>query len=176
MTGEPLHTNCDLYRFVDELARQHAETARDLEQYLTSLWHLGSRHRSESAVSLACFAKLLDEAFTVARPATPPARLRAGEDAVGEGFQEWEHTIASQIADLCEMREVGILANELRYFGVDAPSGARWYNFDPLTYVECATAATFGGSERDDIDAPGEVPEVSWTRFTEFLRAGQLYE
>ena len=35
--------------------------------------------------------------------------------------------------------------DEDRDFGVDAPSGARWYDFDPRAHVERAFAGTFGG-------------------------------
>jgi hypothetical protein len=35
------------------------------------------------------------------------------------------------------MAEAGTLENEYRYFGIDSPTGFRWYNFDPCSYLEC---------------------------------------
>ena len=102
------------------------------------------------------------------------------------------------------MDAAGTLRDDMRYFGVDAPRGARWYNFDPATYLESAMAGTFGGWEEGDpsgrVPVPGEVavfgvdgsvtsPDpreegspifeidvVSWEAFEEFLEAGRAYE
>ena len=102
------------------------------------------------------------------------------------------------------MADAGTFANEYRYFGVDAPSGLRWYNFDPCTYLECAVAGTYGGWESGDDTGRDYVPgpvaalndegkivsrdpreiedpiivvnQITWDDFSEFLRAGQWYE
>jgi hypothetical protein len=115
---------------------------RDLAEYLKVLRHLGAAYRAASAVSLPCFARLLEEAFSAAAPLAAPSD-HLGLEAPPEGYRLWEETITSQLADLREMAAAGILENEWRGFGVDAPSGARWYNFDPRTYLECAVAGTF---------------------------------
>ena len=85
-----------------------------------------------------------------------------GEPA--EGYHEWEARLDEQLRDLREMEAAGTLANEHRYFGVDAPSGARWYNFDPCTFIECAAAGTFGGWQEGDetgrMLVPGKVAVV----------------
>ncbi len=126
----------------------------------------------------------------------------------GRANDEDEHPclrkLARQIVDLREMDEVGTLDNELRYFGIDAPSGARWYNFDPHTFVECGVSGTFGGWAQGDasgrelvpgpvavLDADGDlisvnpediedptyfVESISWDEFADFLWAGQCYE
>jgi hypothetical protein len=102
------------------------------------------------------------------------------------------------------MHECGTLANDLRYFGIDSPRGSHWYNFDPCTFLECATAGSYGGWEAGDptgrehvprpvavlgddgsiesVD-PRDVPsptvsiaEVTWEDFRDFLGAGQWYE
>ena len=102
------------------------------------------------------------------------------------------------------MRKAGTLESEYRYFGLDAPSGRHWCNFDPCTFLECAVDGTFGGWQpgdttgRDyvpgnvavfdargritavnpwDIDSPTyEITAVSWEKFADFLWAGQSYE
>ncbi len=58
--------------------------------------------------------------------------------------------MAEQIKDLREMKESGQLERDDKYFGMDAPSGNRWYNFDLFGYLECATAGAFGGWEDGD--------------------------
>jgi hypothetical protein len=121
-----------------------------------------------------------------------------------EGYLAWEERINNQIRDLGDMKAAGTLENEYRYFGIDAPRGGRWYNFDPHTFLECAAAGTFGGwREGDDtgrsyvpgqvavvdasgavtsvdprdIDAPVvDVREISWEAFVDFLDCGQWYE
>jgi hypothetical protein len=134
MRTDQLRTNRDLALFVAELRHRYAAADRDLERYLTALRHLGSNHRTASAISLECFATLIEAAFTAPVP--------------------------------------GTLANDQRYFGVDSPRGSRWYNFDPLTFLECAVAGTFG----EEDDPVFEIAEVSWEKFAGFLSVGQSYE
>ncbi len=198
-----LRTNRDLYLFVLELIRRHSTTDCSLEQYLTALHHLGAAHRAASAISLACFAGLLEDAFSVAVPPAAPT-TSSDVEPLPEGYRLWEQTILSQIVDLREMREAGILDDKLCFLGVNAPRGARWYNFHPCGYLECAAEGGFGGwREADDtgrayvpgevavLDAQGhvvamdpreldkpirELDPVRWEQLTEFLNAGQLYE
>jgi hypothetical protein len=200
---EQLQTNRDLYLFVTECAQRHSATSRSLEQYLTVLWRLGCAHRTANAISLSCFAMLLEKSFTDAIP-VESAWLQVSQGGPLDGFQKWERQITSQVVDLRKMREVGTLANELRYFGMSAPSGSYWYNFDPLTFLECATEGAFGGWQPDDdtgrayvpgevaaLDSEGkvvcvapqeidnpiyELAEISWEQFIKFLWAGQCYE
>jgi hypothetical protein len=102
------------------------------------------------------------------------------------------------------MAEQGMLADEQRYFGIDSPRGQRWYNFDACTFLECATAGSFGGWQAGDDTGreyvpgqvavlgdhgtvttadPQDVPdavvligELSWEAFQSFLGCGQWYE
>src|SRR5262249_54029097 len=111
---------------------------------------------------------------------------------------------ASQIVDLHQMAANGQLEDKYRYFGIDAPRGGRWYNFDPRGFLECAVAGSFGGwQEGDDTgrdyvpglaaagDADGNIiavdprsietpvdalPPITWDAFAELLFTGQIYE
>ncbi|MBY0457370.1 MAG: hypothetical protein K2V38_08540 [Gemmataceae bacterium] len=102
------------------------------------------------------------------------------------------------------MGESGQLADEMRYFGINAPRGSRWYNFDPCTFLECAMAGSFGGWRPGDdtgrdyvpgqvavMGADGEITScdprdldssvtplgpVTWADFYLFLGQGQWYE
>ncbi len=194
-----MRTNRDLYVFVIGLGPRHATAKLSLERYLCALWSLGRARRDALGLTLDELAALLDGAFTAA-PEEPAL------DAIpaGAGFAGWEHRILHQIRDLRDMAAEGQLADEQRYFGIDSPRGGRWYNFDPLGYLECATVGTFGGWEEDDpsgrVLVPGKVAvldptgalvgvdpselvepttvleTVDWDTFTAFLECGQFYE
>jgi hypothetical protein len=190
--NDELLTNRDLYLFVTELRRNSAGEEPKLEEYLRALWHLGSTHRTSGDFSLSWFAHLLKFALSGEAPPFDPAwRARAEEQIENpSGCQQWEQTVLTQIIDLHEMEAAGTLASEYRYFGVDAPRGNRWYNFDAMTYLECAAAGTFGGWQPDDATGraytPGanteveepiiEISSVTWRQFANFLCNGQEYE
>jgi hypothetical protein len=194
MMPDQLRTNRDLYLFVAALVENDDLEGRELEEYLRALWRLGSAEQAKDQLTLACFSGLLVAAFQEPAPAFVPGwQDIAEEEGTHAGYPRWERTIFSQIVDLREMRDAGMLANEHRYFGVDAPRGRRWFNFDPLTYLECAVEGAFGGwrpgdrTGRDyvaaknlelaDLDIPiFEMTRVSWDQFADFLRAGQSFE
>jgi hypothetical protein len=192
-----LETNRDLYLAVDELGRR---ITRSLEDYLRTLWQLGCVHRDRAALSLSTFASLLEAAAFEPVPSVEPSW---SDDYELDGFTGWECLIRRQIVDLQDMARVGMLADEQRYFGINAPRGSRWYNFDPEGFLGCAVAGTYGGWEDGEpgrVYVPGKVvvtneagelisvdprelekdvfviDHVSWDAFRDFLDAGQMYE
>lgn len=193
-----LATNRDLYIFISELLKLQHETKCTLREYLENLRRLAQPLRTRDTFSLAEVTTLLQSAFE--RDAVVDEK-RAGPT---EAFMAWERMLDRQIVDLKEMHEAGILEDEYRYFGIDAPRGSRWYNFDVRTYLECATVGTFGGWEEGDdtgrvlvpgpvavLDGEGGVESVDprdlvvpaqslaqldWNTFIDFLDAGQSYE
>ncbi len=195
-----MRTNRDFYRFVTSLGERHPSIPT-LERYLCALWSLASARRDARGLSLAELAALLDAAFTA--PAGEPDLLAISENE-GEGFAGWEHRILAQIRDLRDMASNGQLADEQRYFGIDAPRGGRWYNFDPLGYLECGVVGAFGGWDEgddsgrmlvpgkvvvmdandqlisvdpEDVERPTvEMDEVAWDAFCALLECGQVYE
>jgi hypothetical protein len=200
-----LETNRDLYLFVAGLRRVNSGNQRSLEEYLRALWRLGSRVHECVELALPDFARLLEAAFIEPVPAFDPSWLEQASNRPNtSGYGRWEDVILSQVVDLHEMREANMLANDLRYFGLDAPRGSRWYNFDPLGFLECGVAGSFDGwqpgddTERDYVPGPvailddaGKIssadprtvdsptyalPFVSWDTFADFLRQGQWYE
>lgn len=62
-----------------------------------------------------------------------------------------------------------MLANDLRSFGLQAPQGGTWYDFDPVGYLECAARGAFA-TRRIDPDT------IDWILFEGFLLCGQIYE
>jgi hypothetical protein len=202
MPAQP--TNRDLYLAVSAMRERHGDGGRTLEAYLLALWSLARLLAHQPSLSFDAFVRVLDEAHTVPSPPFHDA-WRALPDTPEErtDFAVWEQVILQQIRDLREMDEAGTMENEYRWFGVSAPRGARWYNFDPGGYLEGAVAGTFGGWEPEDggrtvvpgpvavmgddgeihLVDPAEIddsvvplPEVTWEAFTDFLQNGQWYE
>ncbi|MDQ2687518.1 MAG: hypothetical protein M3Y28_06580 [Armatimonadota bacterium] len=198
-------TNRDLYLSIGELVKRYAASTRTLEQYLLALLGLTRHSHRQSALPLSDFSQLLTDAFT-AEPIAFDSAWQEQYDTLYQtrpGFAGWEAEIIRQIVDSREMDEAGTLKDEQRYFGINAPRGARWYNFDPGTFLECAMAGSLGGwepgdaTERDfvpgqvtvmasegiqsidpqDIERPiVEVPQLTWEQFQDFLISGQTYE
>ncbi len=151
-----MKTNRDLYVFVLALCNEgRADAMPGLEQYLRSLWAL-AREWPGDDIPLEVLAGWLRDALLHPAPAFDD-RWRAlpqpREDAAVMPRDAWEHLLLFQIADLRRMAEAGMLADENRCFGLDSPSGARWYNFDPCSYLECGVCGAFGGD-----DEPGGEP------------------
>jgi hypothetical protein len=201
-----IRTNRDLYLAVADLIDRHRDTVRPLEEYLRALWAAGQAVRDRPALSGDEFFGLLSDAFTRSDPPFDEgwrARYDRDPDEL-LGFDGWEARLVRQVVDLREMGERGMLADKHRYFGIDAPRGGQWYNFDPCTFLECGMAGTFGGwepgddtgreyvpgpvavmgddgqlTECDPRDIPNPVtavPEVSWDDFQSFLYDGLCYE
>lgn len=190
-------TNRDFYRAVGELTEARGDDERSLEVYLAALLGLAQALRGRPALTLREVFGLLAGAYEAEPVATEPVGV-AGTD-----FALWESLLLQQIRDLREMASAGTLDDPHRYGGIDAPSGHRWYNFDPATYLECATAGALGGWQPGDdgrtlvsgpvavlgadgavhsvapeeIDEPVvEVAALSWRDFIDFLECGQEYE
>lgn len=191
-----VHTNRDLYLLVAGLP----PSSRSLEHYLGALWRVASSCRDAPSLPPGVFAELLVSAFEAA-PLPHDAPRLAPSDT---GYAHFERVIAAQLLDLHELAAAGRLDDELRYFGLDSPRGARWYNFEPHGYLECAVAGTFDGWCEGDptgrvyvpgpvavLDATGAVtsvdprsldrdpevlPPITWEAFADFLWAGQSYE
>lgn len=201
----PIHpTSRDLYRGIQTLKERHGASTRSLEAFLLALWSRVRVLRDRPSLSVAELLALLDGAWTEPVPSFDDAwRALPGEMEERGGFAGWEDVILRQIRDLREMAETGAWENEYRYFGMDAPSGARWYNFDPFSYLEGAAAGTFGGWAPEDgtrvmvpgpVALPGgdgaitavdpsdlhdpieEIREIAWPALTRFLENGQWYE
>jgi len=202
LSPSDVRTNRDLYLYIAELIKQRASPQRDLETYLRALLHLGRAHAGTSGVSVETFATMLSAAFDSDVPADLPDQ-RPSNTEEHAPYRSWESHLLLQITDLRSMAANGTLEDKFRYFGVDAPSGARWYNFDPLTYLECGAAGSIGGWQegddtgreyvpgpvavleegkitaadpRDLVDPVVEISQMPWEDIEEFLWAGAFYE
>jgi len=179
-----VRTNRDLYTQLTALGSK-----RDLETYLRALLagvrrlaaHLGPREPTPDQIVDLLTAAGTDEPadFDAASPPTQDRPLSGLPGALS--------ILLGQIADLMRMRSNGQLADDNRYFGLDAPSGARWYNFDPTSYLECGVAGSVRGTDTDDelelVTPPAPVDDndehrasFGWTGLCHLLLAGQSYE
>ena len=172
-------SNHDLYLVVSRLIAEQEANSRTLEEYLYVLWGIGLRHCDRTGFTPNEFVGMLAEAF-VAEPASFTADILDNgsvdlmelERLDALGYEGWECRIARQIVDLGEMAAAGQLDNQYRGFGIDAPRGERWYNFDPCGFLECAARYSF--IDGNDESAPAGA--ISWEQFRGFLYAGQAYE
>lgn len=162
-------TNRDLYLLVTSFSSKYPEPT--LANYLKSLWAIVSPF-SQTEPTIENLADWLDAAFTYSISNFNQDLFYEKFDLTKEGFGSWENRILLQITELQEMDESGQLEDKMRYFGIDSPSGSRWYNFDVLTYLECAVSGMYDDKE----DEVFEIKEFSWDDFAGLLWYGQNYE
>jgi hypothetical protein len=167
-----MHTNRELYSFVADLAGHHRVGQRSLESYLHAMWGLAGAHASRTHWPLDEFAELLAASFVAPVPSLDERWLESPSESASS-FDRWQHAIVRQVVDLRELGAAGLLTSDLRYYGLDAPRGGRWFNLDTCSYLESATAGTFGGLMPDD---DSEFTTLDWDRFVAFLIAGASYE
>ena len=197
-----MNTNRDFYKALEKLINeQRGKRSVSLEEYLHSLRFHAAQWQHQKELSLDTVYALLADSFS---PAAETADAAGDIQENAAGFTGWDSVARRQIQDLRSMRENGQLEDGERYFGIDAPSGQRWYNFDPCGYIECGAAGAFGGWEegdrtgrqyvpgevgvltedggialcdpRDLDQPPKEIKTVSWEQFRDFLWCGQQYE
>ncbi|NOK62042.1 MAG: hypothetical protein GFH27_549321n29 [Chloroflexi bacterium AL-W] len=201
-----LRTNRDLYLAIETLTHDHRFDGRSLEHYLLALLRAAEPFADAEALSLNDFYHLIVQSFVIEPHEFDEGWCQQYDQLPYKevGFSGWRATVIRQIVDLREMAENRILANKYRHFGVDSPRRSRWYNFDPVGYLECAMAGSFGGWEPgatsgrefvpgtvalladdgsiqganpEDIPRPQfEIPYVSWEECKGFIICGQVYE
>jgi hypothetical protein len=184
-------TNREFYLFVRNLKETYENAPnRSLEAYLSALWKLVTADPPETP-TLEQFVHWLEAAFHAEAPPFDPRWLDIEID-YGQNFITYDDCInllLFQIADLHRMKEAGVFENEYRYFGVQSPTGESWYNFDPLTYLECGIRGNYRGYKAEEViitipppegqSADSEIYEIdsfSWQNIADTLVLGQLYE
>jgi hypothetical protein len=185
-----LATYYDLCLEVEELTDQHKCSSKSLEHYLLAMLFNSKKFAEYESLSIKDFYDLLADSFTTDftefNEAWRSQYYELSNDS--SNFIGWQSTLIRQIVDLHEMAEKGILKNELRYFGIESPRNSRWYNFDPLGYLNCAMAGSIDGWENESDELTQEVnlqniqhpeferPVITWEQFKDFIYCGQVYE
>ena len=142
----------------------------DLEHYLQSIWSsclpLASKEPSWPELS-----SIVRDAFHCEPRAIPHdwfTYVEPPEISDSSSWADFEATILYQVADLRRMRD-GALNYEWRYLGVQSPTNHSWYNFDPLSFLECGLAGLSSNIVHYDFQS-------NWGIFSDFLICGQMYE
>ncbi len=176
-----MKTNRDLYL----RARSIGEGSKDypLRDYLRALHALASHERA-NPMSLELAVKLI----TAARSTSPDEPVLTG-GPLAEGYAGVDAVLTRQVVDLDAMTENGQIDDPQAYFGIDAPSGRRWYNLRVPGYLECAMRGAVGGYEEDEVTvlippSPGEsaddvvedLDDFDWETFEDLLVCGRCYE
>lgn len=151
-----------------------ARSIRSLEEYLRALWRcIQQTQAQEENITFSLLAQLIQDAFFVdplpfdeswLQYDTPP---NLHEDAKEGEFAVLQQMICYQIADLHRMDQADLLNNPFRYYGIDSPTGYRWFNFDPVSYLECAVQS---------IQKESAFTDASWMDIAIVLWLGQIYE
>ncbi|HYF63004.1 MAG TPA: hypothetical protein VD886_09355 [Herpetosiphonaceae bacterium] len=170
-------TNRDLYRSMHNLFGR-LSSAPPLDEYLRSLWAVVWEDAAVDPALQPSAERLLqwcEDAFMTPPPAFNLEWIELKHINWYEeiGFAEWECTILRQVADLWLMDSAGTLDQPGLYFGADSPSGARWYNFGPPSYLEAAITGVFGGYKGAKVY---ELPPLSWGHMCHLMICGQIYE
>jgi hypothetical protein len=178
--------------------KQEGENIDSLENHLLSLWAVIKKYEKHKP-TYSLFANILAEAFD-----TLPCKFDEqwlnyendifwdyqndsfvlqeyinGEWIITESnvndFEILKHIILFQISDLHRMNS-GQLNHPYRYFGIDSPTGNRWYNFDVVTYWECATAGMEACLDEPDHPRKKSFDTCTWATLAKLLQLGQSYE
>jgi hypothetical protein len=166
------------------------EPIRPLEEYLRALWRLAAARRNEPPDCHGIFA-LFRDAFTAEAAPFDDAwdriedegpRLldwdeREGHSIPGAGaaeaaFDAFAQVLHFHVADLRRFAKAGKLDDPRAYFGIDSlRDGGRWYNFDPVGYLECGAAGVAAKGLSD-----GKLAEAGWQLPALILLMGRYYE
>lgn len=189
-----MYTIKDFSDDISKIAEQNSINQRPLEEYLRTLWAIACEHQDETLFP-EIVLQMLKEAY-VQEPAAIESnwlnltampnwnhkdekyvieafvdrKLVIVEDNVAD-FEVFRRAIQFQIADLNRFAP-SVFSDPYGYFGVDSPTGNRWFNFHVDTYLNCA--ASFLSSGRD----AGTVlfNEIDWVDVSWILKAGMSYE
>lgn len=148
-----------------------------LREYLIRILHISKDYSTNTRISSSKFIDILNKAFTIIlnTHSNYEQQYKLKPPIINlqdSNFEVLRETILFQINELdCMEKDESLLRNKMSYFGVDSPNGNRWYNFDPLTYLECASSWL--------VDYYGEdmhMNFINWGLFARFLEMGRLYE
>ncbi len=134
-------THEDFRQYLYRLVSQNITTTRSLEEYLRALWGLLTSRQAEFAL----LGHLLHDAFEA--PPLPFAEQWLQYDTPpdldeehADGFDVLQHMIYYQIAEIHLMAQAGQVHGLAAFWGIDSPTGHRWYNVQLASYLKGALA------------------------------------
>ena len=157
---------------------------KTLEEYWRSMYPLALK-KIDHKPTLQLFLELLDESIKGVPMEMDPKWLdvtnppesnmfteevKNGRKNIESGYPDhvfFLKVLEFQISDLHKMKD-DQLKNGTRYFGVTSGTGNKWFNFTPISVLECGLAGMHShGFNRD--------PE-SWIFLGEIIEMGRIYE
>jgi hypothetical protein len=173
------NTLAEFYDGVATLAEQKKKCPRSLEEFLRAVYALIRRH-DRGIMTYSILLDVYRRSFdsepctfdeTWMNATAPPEITPEEDDAKDLALQ----TLAFLVADLRRMERAGILSEDptILYGGVDSPSGNRWYNFDPSTFIECGAR---GALDHVGDEGEREIAAISWGEVASIIELGRIYE
>lgn len=172
MDIEQVVSAADSTAFVQGLVEMATSYDKPLEAYLRSVLRVALRYRDERP-TWQLLARILALAFeTLPVPfnrawliyTEPPVLATPSSYAAAAPFEQPLHMLRYQITDLHRMARTGALDSLFGDDGITSPTGQRWFNFDPASFLACAAEGM--NAERADT-------ACSWVELATFLRLGQ---
>lgn len=148
-----------------------------LKEYLIGILYNSKDFNMKNGIGISDFLTILDKAFSKVPDSSFHDEIQLSKkppmiDEEDGNYDTLKDTLFFQINDLtCIEKDDSLINNQLKYFGIDSPNGNRWYNFDPFTYLKCASSWL--------VDYYGEtshIDYISWGMFANFLEMGRSYE
>jgi hypothetical protein len=167
----------DIKKEILDIIDRQGKSNISLKEYLLGILYITKEYDMKKRIRNSEFIIILNKAFTVVTNSDFSDEHQHNKkppiiDEQDSGFEVFKDTILFQINDLdCMESDENMRSNELSYFGVDSSNGNRWYNFDPITYLECASAWL-----EDYYGENTNMEYISWGLFARFLEMGRLYE
>ncbi|MFA7444999.1 MAG: hypothetical protein WCY89_03570 [Flavobacteriaceae bacterium] len=169
-------TTNEFYKHICNLKNKFEN--RDLETYLLSLLKLAEQEKNQP-LTPDLLLKLIENAF-ISDPkefnsewlsiTDAPESLSIDKSKISDK-NEIDYSISVlqfQISELHKMRGKQ-LDDEKRYFGIDSETGNIWYNFDPMTNLECGARCILDSDDEKEFI-------VTWQTLGELLEIGRVYE
>jgi len=145
---------------------------RTLEEYLRAVLAALPAHTTDAGASAAQFLGLLAAGRDGPLAPFPDSRPPRSEEDEVRCLSELQEQLQRQIVDLRGLRAAGAYDNPYRGFGLNAPGGDRWYNFDPVGYLSCACSGALG--VHSGIEEP--LALLDWEHLQGFFGCGRCYE
>jgi hypothetical protein len=139
-----------------------------LDAFLISLWQVAAESEKRKPV-LDDLIGWIKHAYTNKAPNFDPQWMQRTVAFAESAYEEWENTILAHISELHEIFEDVDLADIDDHYGRD-----NWYNFRVKSYLNGASAGTYGGDTDDEAEIY-EIEHFSWQDFADFLEMGKTY-
>ncbi|GKX28054.1 hypothetical protein SH1V18_05340 [Vallitalea longa] len=162
---------------IEDIIKTNRNSNISLKEYLIGIQYTSKDFNMKNEIRISDFITILDKAFSKVPNSSFHDEIQFSKkppmiDEEDGNYNTFKDILFFQINDLsCIEKDESLINNELKYFGIDSQNGNRWYNFNPFTYLKCASSWL--------VDYYGEsshIDYISWGMFAIFLEMGRSYE